>query len=384
MSEPLDRPAYADTRIKWPSSVKAFQDFLEKVNKGAITNSLPVQRRPLNGQVIPVPDQSTNLDPVTEVAQVQRMINNHNAASPHNRLHIRRQVFYTGYLLEASGTANLLSLIPLPSSAHSDSSNIKLFGTNIMIAPRAASQTALDKVGGLGAKQVWQVSATGCYQNSVWAARVVPVPPSAQFFTEAPLPIVVLACRRGAKTADANLIKDWTPVPSERQYVFATTVGEKAQLRVRPENAPDDEPEFAGMNRRGGPNGVGNRRRGQDDGDDRRDDHRRASGGYRGGNANRGRGGGDRHRNDPYPRGGRGGGNRRGGGGGGGGGGPRRDRNRGAYKSLDDVPNGHRNHERDPREQDYMPLDPIRGGGGGPGMNVAGRNMYDDGGLPYQ
>ena len=372
-------------RVQWSSSVKAFHDFLERVNKGANTSTLPVQRRPLNAQVIPVPDQSTTLDPVTEVAQIQRMINNHNSVSPNNRLHIQRQVFYTGYLLEASGTANLLSLIPLPSSAHSELSNIKLFGTNIMIAPRAASQTVLDKVGGLGAKQVWQVSATGCHQNSVWAVRVVPVPPSAAYFTEAPLPIVVLACRRGAKTADANLIKDWTPVPSERQYVFATTVGEKAQLRVRYENAPDDDAEWPGAHRPKGPNAAGNRRRGPDDGDDRRDDrrddHRRASGGYRGGNANRGRGG-DRHRNDPYPRGGRGG-NRRGGGGSGGGG-PRRDRNRGAYKSLDDVPNGSRNHERDFREQDYMPLDPTRGGGSGPGTNGAGRNMYDDGGLPYQ
>ena len=418
----MSRILAAESLISAHYSVRNLRDFLDRVNKGAATKSLPVPRLPINGTVVQVPDQSATLNPVTEISQVQRMINTHNAVTPYQRLQIKRTVFYTGYLLDATGTANLVSLIPLPSSANSDASSLKVLGNNIMIAPRPATAAMLDKVGGLGAKQIWQVSATGTWQHSVWAARVQPVPPTAPYFTESPHPIVVLACRKGAKTADANLISHWTPVPSERQFVFETTVGEKAQLRIEREG-PDDEPpgpDGAAPHGRAatGPHGLNGhrgagKRKAPDDGEDRRDDHRRASGPHRGGHAHRGRGGrggggGGSHAGDPYPTRGNRDRNRRGGGagaggGGGGGGGPtggsNRNRVRGVYKSLDDVPNGPRNgyaprepdygdagarpSDRDTGGMDYMPLDPVRGNAGAPGVSVGGRTMYDDGGLPY-
>ena len=362
-------------------------------------------------EVIQVADATTTLDPITETAEVQRMINFHNASlraqnlpanAASDRLQLKRTVFFTGYLISPSDTANLVTLV---TSSLSDS-ELRFLANNILITPRPAQKSILDKVGGLGAKQIWQVTGTAVFENKIWAARVTPIPSSASYYTDNPIPVIVLALRKNARPADASRIHNWQPVPSDKQMVFETVVGEKVQLRV--EKEIDGEVEFdslfASSEQRPF---VGKRKQAHEDGDygkrdgnrgygdeNRRQNHQNGS--YRSSHQDQrrpnrqgnsgGGGGGNNHRN-LSGRGGRGG--NRGGGGGGSGGG--RNRARGGYKSLDDVGNsprygqgnGYQNHQPnydDPPSQNYSAGNDVYGAPF-PALGSTGNNS--GGGLPY-
>ena len=291
------------TLAKWfPQSTRAFRDLFERQNRILLEARNPL-RRPFTAEVVQVPEMTTTLDPVVETAEVQRMVNSHNATlrPPYSqgattRLKIKRTFFFTGYLLSADDTAKLLSLITLPSNLAE--SEFKLLANNILITPRPAQQSILDKVGGLGAKQIWQVTGTAVLESKVWAARVVPLPSSASIYTENLTPIIVLALRKGAKAGDAARIQNWQPVAQDKQFVFETYVGEKVQLRVEPEILGEEEYEslFA-KEKTGNVNnfGNGNMKRRYDAYDhgagygQRSDDSRRQNNQYRGGNQSRGR-----------------------------------------------------------------------------------------------
>ena len=276
--------------------------------------------------------------------------------------------------------------------------DVKFLANNILITFGPAQSTLLNKVGGIGYKQNWQVSGFASLDSKVWAARVSPIPPISVYHTENHVPFVLLAHHKSARPGDANRIQNWQSVSADKQYVFQTTVGEKVQLRVEPET--DGESEYDSLfdrrtfkRRRSPPPGEydslldrrtlmrrhspppgpqQNQRNGHGN-----DENRRTNGGvgHRGGNQSRGRGGG----------GGRGGGNNnnrggRGGGPGRGGGGNNRGRGggqRGAYKSLDDVGSGggRYNAQRgEPNYDDYAP--------GGDNYNAAFPAL-GGGGLPY-
>ena len=369
-------------------SVKVFKEFFVKLNTAISMGQTPLKRREIRTEVIHVPDNTTYLDPVTETVEVQRMINSHNSALQHNpnlaqphRFQIKKTVFFTGYLLSTDVSSSLLPLIPL--ACDIPEADLKILANNIMICPRPATQAVLEKVGGMGAKQIWQITGVGVHSNSVVAARVTPIPSSAGVYTENPTAFVVLACRKNAKPGDAVHISQWNPVPSDQQTVFETTVGEKVQLRVEKEVA--GETEFDSLFARDKDQSFNNNRRGrQNDHDDNRrnnQDENRRNNRYRGGNHNRGNGNGPQgnHRDRPYPPRNTRGGNRGGGGGGGGGGGPGRGKGRGGYKSLDDMGSGARGgFQNQPNYDDNGP------GGGGydasyPPLGArAGGGGYDD------
>ena len=366
-----------------PKHVTGFRDFFEKLNKRIAQGDTPIRRNTIAADVVAVAAESRTLDPVTEVAEVQRMINGHNTAIQNktnlarpNRLQLKKTVFFTGYMVSSNDTEKLQDLIHLIPPTGPDT-DLKYLATNILITPRPATEAILLKVGGMGAKQIWQVNGVGCFQNSVWAVRCSPIPPLASYYTETGGPIIVLAHRRqGARPADASRIQQWQPVPTAQQLVFETTVGEKVSLRVEREIEGENEfdslfakeraPNF-GANKRKHEDGNENRIRGNDD---------RRNTRHRGGD--RGRGGGDRGR--PFPQrdrrdrdsgGGRGGrGNDRGGVGGGG-----RGKGRGSYKSLDDMGGGpgyDGGRSRPPPDYD---VGGYHAGGGRPGGNDG---AYDD------
>ena len=392
----------------WCHSVKGFRDFLEHYNGDLLSSHASRSRKPITADVVQVADVNTTLDPITETTEVQRMINSHNVSIqtrkfnnpiPQGRLQIKRTVFYTGYLISPSDTANLLTLIP-PALLDFD---LKFLANNILITPRPAQQSTLEKVGGLGAKQIWKVTGTAMLESKVWAARVTPIPPSATYYTDSPVPLIVLALRKNAKPIDATRIQNWQPVPGDKQFVFETVVGEKVQLRIEKEIsgemeflslfAPNDQRLVAGKRKQGNDGDYGRRdgNRGYGD-EDRRQNHQITS--YRNnhqdqrrlnrpgnGGSGGGGGGGNNHRN-PSTRGGRGG--NRGGGGGGAGSGGGRNRVRGGYKSLDDVGNsprygqgnGYQNHQPnydDPPTHNYSVgngtvLPTFEGGGNNTGL----------------
>ncbi|KAK3704515.1 hypothetical protein LTR37_013798 [Vermiconidia calcicola] len=332
-----------------PKHVKGFRDFFTELNctiMGTMAfDGGPVPRQPITAEVIPVADLEGLMDPVAEVAEVQRMINIHNqaildgAAPKGSRPYkIKRSVFYTGYLISASDIERVKSLIKLP--ANCPEHEVKYLANNILITPRPAPRSILDKVGGIGAKMTWRVTGLACHENRVWAARVVPTMQGAKYYTENHTPCVVLATRRQAKPIEASRIHNWQPVPEHQAFEFETTVGEKVLLRVEEDYQGEDEYEASFPNARNArkhPREEDFPPLGSEKPQQTRPQQR--SGAWqnnRGGNNNsigfaaqRGnRGGGG-------PRGGQSGGGFRGRRGGAGGGG-QRGRGRGGYRSLDD------------------------------------------------
>ncbi|KAL8774973.1 MAG: hypothetical protein Q9209_000452 [Squamulea sp. 1 TL-2023] len=388
---------------------KAFRDHFESFNKALLNLSARDSRKPINAEVIQVTEVTTALDPIIETAEVQRMVNAHNTAILNgNRallspLKIKRTVFFTGYLISPIDTTRLLTLFKLPPGM--PESEVKFLANNIMITPRPCPHSILEKVGGIGRKQTWQVTGIANYESRVWAARVTPVPANAPIHTDSSVPIVVLAVVKGARPHDANRIQNWQLIPSDKQYIFQTEVGEKVQLRIEPEVQGEDEYESLFQNNRNF-----KRRRDHQDGSDsyrpgrggyHNDENRRpngVNGGYRGGNQSRGRGGnnnpnsGNHNRN---VRGGRGGHSHRGG--------NSNNRGRGGragagYKSLDDVQNNSRyanhgssyqpNYDDGPGQNfsnnnndGYNASFPALGDGVGTYNNAAQGGV--DGGLPY-
>ncbi|KAI9847226.1 MAG: hypothetical protein M1838_000986 [Thelocarpon superellum] len=227
-----------------PKHVKAFRDYLVVLNKPLLHGPDHVRiRRPIQAEVIPVTENVKNLDPVTETAEVQRMINEHNAAASRSstsspyRLQIKRTIFYTGYLISPANTQRLLSLVSLPEG------DVKVLANNILITPRPAPQSILDKVGGMGKVVTWAVTATAVWDNRLWAVAVKPVPEDSKYYTENPTPVVVLALRKGARPVDTNRIQPehWRAIPAHMALTFETVVGEKMLLRVEKEERGENE-----------------------------------------------------------------------------------------------------------------------------------------------
>ncbi|KAF2869142.1 hypothetical protein BDV95DRAFT_609379 [Massariosphaeria phaeospora] len=322
---------------------RGFREFFFQFNKDLMSGQSSFSRKPITAEVVQVAENATQLDPVTEVAEIQRMINSHNAlvkagntAPRAMPLQIKKTVFYTGYMIPTSMTDKLVSLVKLPPGT--PEGEIRYLANSILITPKPCPKSILDKVGGIGHKVQWRVTGVSCFENKLWAARVEPVPKHTQIYSENPIPAVVLAVRRGGRPADAVRITNWQPVSDDQSYIFDSIVGEKAVLRIEEEQSTDSR--WQGFN----PNRAPQRRPRDDadgDGHQPRDfrphqqrghDDRRPQGSsnYRGGNRERGRG---NHRVPPFGnRGGRGG--HRGDRGGG------RGRGRGGqsqYRSLDDV-----------------------------------------------
>ena len=287
-----------------PKHVKGFRDFLADFNKKQNGNGGQRTRGPILAEVIQVADMATNLDPVMEVAEVQHLINDHNAALSQRRrgvrgerLMIKKTVFYTGYLISTADTQRLLSLAQIPQ--HLPDNELKYHANNIMICPRPCPASILEKVGGMGNKMKWEVTGTACFENNIWAACVRPVPASAKFHTDNPSPLVVLALRKGARPVDAGKIQNWQPVPPDKAFTFETVVGEKVLLRIEAEDLHEGEYESLF------PNKGSKRKHGEDDfrarpshptgpRNDQRNFHQyagRGGGGqgrFRGGNSSRG------------------------------------------------------------------------------------------------
>lgn len=127
---------------------------------------------------------------------------------------------------------------------------------SILIAPRPPNHQTLNKVGGKGRKLTWQVTGTAAFENKIWAVRVAPIPETEKYFTNDPVPIVVLAVRKGARPIDAGRIQNWQPVPPEKAFIFETVVGDKQTLRIEAEDSGDERYESRHLNRGGANNGY--------------------------------------------------------------------------------------------------------------------------------
>lgn len=341
-----------------PKHTKGFREFLAEYNR---RQTVAPTRGPLTAEVIQVAELSTSLDPVVEVAQVQHMINQHNhmiAKHPSkSRLRIKKTVFFTSYMINPEDSQRLIRLAGLPTAPQGKRDQDLIYhGNNILICPRPCPDSILDKVGGMGSKMLWEVTGTACYQDRIWAARLRPIPPEAKYHTDNPVPLVVLALKKGARPIDASKIEHWDPVPLTEAFTIETTVGEKVTLRIESEDPREDEYESLFANKQT------KRKHAGDDGWTSGPRHgpygsgRNESRGYHTGRGGRGRGNQNR-------------GNRGGGRGG-------RGRGRGGfhnYRSLDDV--GPKNQQGAYNSQmDYDDSLPPPGQANGPKRQHGGGN----------
>ncbi|KAI1182019.1 hypothetical protein F5B17DRAFT_422432 [Nemania serpens] len=226
-----------------PKHTAEFRDFLARYNEQQQNPYNQPTRGPITAEVIQVADISTNLDPVVEVAEVQHLINSHNAIVGHRskrgrteRLAISKTVFFTSYMIKPEDTRRLIALV----APHLPENDVKFQANAIIITQRSCPPHILEKVGGMHAKMQWGVMGIGSWENNLWAVSLQPVPPSAPFHTDSATPSVVIATRRVTRPWDVNKIQQWQPIPPERAFAFETTVGEKVMLRIEPEEGLDD------------------------------------------------------------------------------------------------------------------------------------------------
>lgn len=240
-----------DGRMLILYSVKAFREFFAKINDRYLQSQ--GDRKPITAEVIHIAEGTVHLDPVTEVAEVQKMVNEHNrrfhgsttnsTKSPYGRLKIKRSVLYTGYLLNEKNSNRLVSDLLQPSlpAGVAEGNEIKPLANIIMITPRPAPKSILRKAGGMGKKVSWRITGLGHWDHKLWAARVEPVSENDSYYTETPVPVVVLGFRKGARPVDANRIQNWQPVDPNNSLVFDTVVGERALLRVDEDSSMDGD-----------------------------------------------------------------------------------------------------------------------------------------------
>lgn len=252
-----------------PKHTAAFRQFFSTMNRELQASQDPDTRPPFAYDVVQVTEQATTLDPVTEVAEVQRMINSHNQAiltgnhpgiGPYRKsptpLAIKRTVFYTGYLLSPTDTDRLLTLLDLPPGTPAN--DVRCLANNILITPKPAPASILQQVGGIGRQIRFRVTHSTALENKLWAVKVAPTDPTISIYTENPVPLVVLALRKNARPGDANRIRShmWQPVSREKQLEFETVVGEKVMLRIE-----DETPAQAGWDAEFGPRSGHNTRK---------------------------------------------------------------------------------------------------------------------------
>ncbi|KAI4729982.1 hypothetical protein E4T49_02188 [Aureobasidium sp. EXF-10728] len=222
-----------------PKHTKAFRDFFDTFNRSVSSRS------PIQADVIQVSEESTTLDPLVEVREVQRMINTHNQAVLDgdvpglHPLAIKRNVFYTGYLISPQDTERFAAL-----TKNTSDRDWRTLANNILITPRPAPQSILNKVGGLGHRMTWRVTGLSHFENKLWAARVEPADPRARYYSENPTPTVVISLRSNARPIDAKYISNWQPTTPDQSFEFDTIVGEKVLLRIERETPDQDEPTY--------------------------------------------------------------------------------------------------------------------------------------------
>ncbi|CUS10445.1 unnamed protein product [Tuber aestivum] len=230
--------------------VRAFESFLKDYIRTNCQNNTP--RIGLTTDVVHIAEESTLLDPVTEVREALKMVEDHNhiASGGSSRLVINKTVSYTGeatlriyllghlagYLLAPATTSHLLNTLNIPGLARNHK-DIRLNATGILISPRVADNRVLINAGTLGTVVDFVVTGWGHFENKVWAASVQPLDPNYKAYSvfDGHRPVIILAIRRDGKPSDAQKITTWQPVPNGN-FPVRTTIAEKAYLHV------DDEP----------------------------------------------------------------------------------------------------------------------------------------------
>ncbi|QDS71460.1 hypothetical protein FKW77_003966 [Venturia effusa] len=302
-----------------PGHVTQFRDFFSDFNRDLMGPNPRSQRRTITCDVIEIATKATSLDPVAEIAEVQRMINDHNTvyksgnAPPRTSpLQLESKTINASYLVKPNDVERLAALIPAIAKSNP---SVRVLANSIRITVGPASQQILQSLGGIGKRVRFRVTGLGVLENRLWAASVEPVPPNEKIQVLDRPPAVVLGMHQKSNFKELTHIQQWIPIPAAQAIEFETTVGEKVNVSIVSENRAFNH---VGQNNRKRPHDNDGAQQdfvGNSSGPAPQSSNKRgnSSANYRGGNQSRGRG---RDRRDEGGRGARGrGGHQRGGGG---------------------------------------------------------------------
>jgi hypothetical protein len=222
-----------------PGHVSQFRDFFSDFNRDLMGPNPQSQRHTITCDVIEVATKATYLDPVTEVAEVQKMVNAHNIAYKSGTapprtypMQIDRKVLNAGYLVSPTDVERLATLMPAIARSNP---NVHVRANSIRISPGPPSPQVLQSIGGIGKRVRFRVTGLGTLDNRVWAASVEPVPSNEKIQLLDRPPAIVLGMHRSATFNDLTHIAQWTPIAAAQAMEFDTTIGEKSILSIIPE-----------------------------------------------------------------------------------------------------------------------------------------------------
>jgi Swiss Army Knife RNA repair-like protein len=226
--------------------ITEFRDWVIQYNEELAATA---NRSQVQGEVKEVIQADTYLDPVTEITAIQRAINAHNLAILNEAtskkflpMAMNKRILYTTYKLTHKEDIELLrSLVPPDATLDKKTGPARLLANLIMISLFPASHQILNKIGGLGAKVLFEVQEIGMLDNKIWAARVAAVDKSVNIWhVDGPRrpPTVVLAVRPNIKPAEVRNITNWTKLPDEKIFRFRTVIEHEFRLSIDAEQDP--------------------------------------------------------------------------------------------------------------------------------------------------
>jgi HAD domain family 1 in Swiss Army Knife RNA repair proteins len=232
--------------------VRQFRAIIEKFNKAVERGQYNVRRPRIWYNVQEVKSLVTTLDQVTEVAEIQRMVNIHNQAVVDGRAppgavmwKLTPSVAYTAYHIPHDyDRRKLAQLARIPQKHQKDVIHLC---THAVLRTGALTQDQLALLGGLKRSTRFRVAFVGSHDIGIWAAKIEPVDPSQIVSLDGRSLLVVLACVSSVRPGQTDIITNWQPV-SGQSIEFVAEIDERKILSLEqegsaPATAPKQHPQ---------------------------------------------------------------------------------------------------------------------------------------------
>ena len=201
-----------------PNHARQFRRVIEDFNRAVQNRQYHISRPRVWYDIVDVKTLATSLDEVTEVAEVQRIINLHNQAivngtAPEASLpwQMKEVVAYTAYYITSDEDRRTLScLARIPNASHQK--DIAYHSTHAVIHPGALSPEQLHLLGGLNNTVRFRVTHTGSHNMGLWAVKIEPVVGTQRVSLDLDQLRIVLACHLSLHLTQERDITNWQPL----------------------------------------------------------------------------------------------------------------------------------------------------------------------------
>jgi hypothetical protein len=220
-----------------PKHVQQFSSFLDNV---AREFSLDYPPRKFQSNVVKVPPAESSLDPGAEAAQVQRMINEHNAAIVAGTadeaaypMTLTKIVYMVFFSIKPSDYKHLLGLLPPGVKSQAQ------YSGRIVVATSSIRDDEMAELGGVGNDTLFRATEIGSIDGDITAIRVQQIDASVKVRPRVggKYPTVILSMRRDLRPTAIKDIKNWTSLPVDKQLQFRATLREHYRLNIQRQQA---------------------------------------------------------------------------------------------------------------------------------------------------